>query len=128
MMINNAFRKLNDRGAESITETLTAVLVMSLVITVLSGSVVTAARINKKTDSITTSAVLSDETGTDSHVIIYSAKAQSGTGADQNITYVVDSLKDSEKKTVNVKLYTEEHDNGNNTDKFCYYRVTGMSD
>ena len=74
-MIKNIFinikSKLAGKRGESLSETLVAVLVMCMAMAVISGSIVTAARINRKAEDMETSTMLkagdertSNKTGT----------------------------------------------------------------
>lgn len=80
-MLRLILRKFNNKSGESITETLVALLIMTLVMIAFAGSVVTAARINERAGRMVTASHMDTEdsdadsgcelTSTDKTVEIY---------------------------------------------------------
>lgn len=114
-------RKLCSKCGESITETLVAVLVMSLVFVVFSGSVVTSAKINKKAEDMVT-AIDMDESVTEKKDISVTIQRADNTPNSDGV-YEVDSS--ATKFSADASLSVEKHKRGTSdvTDNFCYYEL-----
>lgn len=114
-------RKLCSNCGESLTETLVAVLVMSLVFIVLSGSIVTSAKINKKAEDMVT-AIDMDGSVTEQRDISVTIQRADNTPNSDGI-YEVDSS--ATKFSADASLSIEKHKRGTSdiTDNFCYYEL-----
>lgn len=114
-------RKLGSKCGESITETLVAVLVMSLVFVVFSGSVVTSAKINKKAEDMVT-AIDMDESVTEKKDTSVTIQRADNTPNSDGV-YEVDSS--ATEFSADASLSVEKHKRGTSdvTDNFCYYEL-----
>lgn len=81
LCLQNVKEKIKDKCGESLTETLVALLVMCMAMAVISGSIVTAARINRQAADMETSTMLKageNVSSTDKNVTIYKGSAPAG--------------------------------------------------
>ena len=83
--LQNIKEKIKDKCGESLTETLVALLVMCMAMAVISGSIVTSAKINRQAADMETSTMLKagqNVTSTDKNVTVYKGSTlPGGTGA-----------------------------------------------
>ena len=114
-------RKLGSKCGESLTETLVAVLVMSLVFIVLSGSIVTSAKINKKAEDMVTAIDMDSSITEVKNSFVTIQRAEDEPNADG--IYEVDSS--ATKFSADASLSVEKHKRGTSdvTDNFCYYEL-----
>ena len=114
-------RKLGSKCGESITETLVAVLVMSLVFVVFSGSVVTSAKINKKAEDMVTAIDMDEGITQKKDTSVTIQRADNTPNSDG--VYEVDSS--ATKFSADASLSIEKHKRGPSdvTDNFCYYEL-----
>ena len=114
-------RKLCSECGESITETLVAVLVMSLVFVVFSGSVVTSAKINKKAEDMVTAIDMDEGITQKKDTSVTIQRADNTPNSDG--VYEVDSS--ATGFSADASLSIEKHKRGNSdiTDNFCYYEL-----
>lgn len=101
--------KISSKHGESLTETLVALLVMCMAMAVISGSIVTAARINRKAEDMETSTMLKagvDVTEQAKNITVYKGgRPAGGTGAGS--------------VQLGVKYYTDKADGSN----FKFYEL-----
>lgn len=114
-------RKLCSKCGESLTETLVAVLVMSLVFIVLSGSIVTSAKINKKAEDMVTAMDMDSSITEVKNSFVTIQRAEDDPNADG--IYEVDSS--ATEFSADASLSVEKHKRGTSdvTDNFCYYEL-----
>lgn len=104
--------KLISSKGESIGETLVALLVMCLAMLVLSGSIVSAARINKRALDMETATLLK---GTESSRLVVKDPAKVNvSGGPSGVTGI--------SKDISVILYTDKTNN-NEADHFKFYEL-----
>ena len=104
--------KLISSKGESIGETLVALLVMCLAMLVLSGSIVSAARINKRALDMETATLLK---GTESSKLVVKDPAKVNvSGGPSGVTGI--------SKDISVILYTDKTNN-NEADHFKFYEL-----
>lgn len=81
----NTINKIKNKSGESLTETLVALLVMCMAMAVISGSIVTSAKINRQAADMETSTLLKAGqivTSTEKNVTVYKGSTPpAGTGA-----------------------------------------------
>lgn len=82
IMNNSAATKLRSNSGESIVETLVTMIILSLAVVMLSGAVVTSARVNQRVENADT-AFISSQTRPVSHMI--SISKGTGEGANLNV-------------------------------------------
>lgn len=87
---SGALRKFKSRKGESLVETLLAVLVVALAMTMLAGSIVSAARVNNKAENLSTafnadSSNISVVSGIQTATIDHSAKITMGSNIGETV-------------------------------------------
>ena len=67
---HQAGRKLNNTSGETLAETLTSVIILALVVLLLTGAIVTAARVNHQTDNTKTTFTTTNQTSKSGNITI----------------------------------------------------------
>ena len=67
---HQAGRKLNNTSGETLAETLTSVIILALAVLLLTGAIVTAARVNHQTDNTKTTFTTENQTKIDGSITI----------------------------------------------------------
>lgn len=130
--MKQVIRKLNNTGGESLTETLVALLIMTLVMMVFAGSVVTAARINERANQMVTATHMdmAEDMIKQLHTDV-PCKLTQKTGAVEIYEYAYDestgtgSVGSTAVGSVEVTLTKEAHtnDKSNKEDSFYFYTL-----
>lgn len=75
---NRSVKKIQGKAGETIAETLVTMIVLSLAVLMLTGAVVSAAKVNQKADNTQTAFTADQSTGNSKNVVI----TQNGNGTD----------------------------------------------